>query len=81
MLGEVGGLSVREPQTNIVMVDIAIPGLTAADLAARLASRVLAYAIAAQRIRLLTHLDVTRAQCIEAAEIIAEVATQAKAAA
>jgi threonine aldolase len=81
MLGEVQGLSVSEPQTNIVMADIAFPGLTAAELAQRLAPRVLCYAIAAQRIRLLTHLDVTRARCIEAAEIIAETVGGAKAAA
>lgn len=81
MLGEVQGLAIVEPQTNIVMADITLPGLTAAELVARLAPQVLAYAIAAQRVRLLTHLDVSRAQCIEAAEIIADAVSSTRAAA
>lgn len=81
MLGEVQGLSIVEPQTNIVMADVTTPGLTAAELVARIAPRVLGYAIAPQRVRLLTHLDVSRAQCIEAAEIIAEALGAARASA
>lgn len=66
-LGSHPAFSVVQPETNIVMVDIAAP-LSAAQLAAELKERgVLVYAIGPQRIRVVTHLDVGAAQCAEAA--------------
>jgi hypothetical protein len=50
------------------MVDVVEP-FSAVDLAVALKARdVLVYAIGPQRIRVVTHLDVSAAQCAEAAE-------------
>ena len=61
-------------QTNIVMVDLA-PGLpSAAELAAALTARgIHTLPFGPRRLRLVTHLDVTRAACERAADSIAEV--------
>ncbi|HVR62650.1 MAG TPA: GntG family PLP-dependent aldolase [Polyangia bacterium] len=68
------GLSVEPPPSNIVMVDLGahLPG--AAALSERLGARgVLCFPFGARRLRLVTHLDVSRAQCEQAAEIFADV--------
>ena len=60
--------------TNIVMIDVE-PPLSAEALVARAAARgLLFYPVGKQRIRLVTHLDVDRAACTRACEILAEVA-------
>jgi threonine aldolase len=63
------------PQSNIVMVDVE-DGVAAADLAQLLNDdyQVWAIAIGPQRIRAVTHLDVTRDQCEEAGKAFAAAA-------
>ncbi len=57
-------------QTNIVMLDL--ESIDAADAVARLRDRgVLCLAPGPRRLRLVTHLDVDRAACERAADIIA----------
>ncbi len=76
-LSSVPGLSINleSVQTNIILVDIA-PHATkvAADaaVAALRASGVLCLAVGPRRLRLVTHLDVDRAACDRAADIIAQ---------
>lgn len=61
--------------TNIVMVDLMDENLDAHDLAARAAERGLGVgAMSARRVRLVTHLDVDRAACTRAVEILAALA-------
>jgi len=65
-------LDLATVETNIVIFGL-IAGLGAADLVARLKSRgVLVSAIGPATIRLVTHLDVSRAQCIDAAQALTE---------
>ena len=57
--------------TNIVVMELTAPRVTAADLLARLAARgVRLSGVGARRVRAVTHLDVTRAQVEEAADIV-----------
>lgn len=73
-LAALPGLSVEAPPSNIVMVDLAasLPG--AALLSQRLGARgVLCFPFGARRLRLVTHLDVSRAQCERSARIVADV--------
>ena len=66
------GLDPVKIQTNIVIFDIARTGLAPADFLARLQERgVLAGSIGGTRIRLVTHLDVSREDCVQAGEAIA----------
>ena len=59
-------------QTNIVIFDIAKAGLTPADFLARLkSSGILAGSVGGTRIRLVTHYDVSREDCVRAADAIA----------
>jgi threonine aldolase len=63
---------INKPQTNIVIFDIARTGLEPADFLARLKSTgILAGSVGGSRIRLVTHYDVSREDCIRAAEAIA----------
>jgi threonine aldolase len=56
---EIDGLKPLEPETNILMIDISRPNLSAGDLAARLAERgVMLIATGPARLRLVTHFDV-----------------------
>ena len=67
------GVDVARVETNIVMVDVAEP-LVAAELAVACAAEgVRCSAFAPNRLRLITHLDVDRAACERAAEVIAQV--------
>jgi threonine aldolase len=61
-------------QTNIVIFSVKPSGLSSADFLARIASLgVLAVPVDADRVRMVTHLDVTRADIEKAAEIVASV--------
>ena len=61
-------------QTNIVIFDISGLGIITAELSRDLQTRgILANGIDATRMRMLTHRDVTRDQCLRAASIFAEV--------
>jgi|SRR5579872_5750201 len=72
MMAERIGLDPAKIQTNIVIFDIAKTGLTPTEFLARLkASGVLAGSVGGSRIRLVTHYDVSREDCIRAAEAIA----------
>lgn len=67
-------------QTNIVIFDISALGLSTQDFSAHLKSRgVLSNGIDANRMRIVTHLDVSRDDCEFAAEALAAVASQSKA--
>ncbi|HTM21472.1 MAG TPA: beta-eliminating lyase-related protein, partial [Kofleriaceae bacterium] len=58
--------------TNIVMVDVAPEVGGAADLAARAGERgLLFFAVGPARVRLVTHLDVDRAACTRAVDVLA----------
>ena len=62
-------------RTNIVIFDIAGTGIGIADFTARLKSRgVLAAGVGGLRMRVVTHFDVTREDCLRAAEAIEHVA-------
>ena len=72
LMAERIGLDPARIQTNIVIFDIAKTGLAPADFLARLKEQgVLAGSIGGTRIRLVTHLDVSREDCIRAAGTIA----------
>ena len=75
-LAEIPGLSVTPPETNIVMVEI-LAGPTAAELAARLRRRGVLVAPAgagteARKLRLVTHLDVSREDILRTIELFWE---------
>lgn len=58
-LAQLPGITITPPETNIVMIDIARPGLDAASVLARLEARgVLMSQFGPHRIRAVTHLDV-----------------------
>jgi threonine aldolase len=64
-------------QTNIVIFDISRLGLSTAEFSSELRSQgLLANGIAENRMRLVTHLDVSHGDCIRAAEILTRVATK-----
>jgi threonine aldolase len=63
-------------QTNIVIFSVEELGFSASEFSRQLKGRgVLANAISGRHVRLVTHFDVSRRQCIEAAEIISQLAT------
>jgi len=80
-LSQIPGIRIpHRVETNVVVFDVAATGIDPADFSARLKSRgVLINKINATQLRLLTHNDVTRADCERAAEILAEVAAAATA--
>ena len=68
------GLACHTPQTNIVVIDVAAPGLLAEQVAAAFQQAgVLMYAIGPRRMRAVTHLDVSREQCRHAGGVIQDV--------
>ena len=81
-LAQMAGISVpHQVQTNIVIFDISGTGLTTQEFSARLKSRgVLINGVNATEMRLVTHFDVTRADCETALTALAEVAAGAVAA-
>jgi threonine aldolase len=75
-LAELPGVAIDPDrvQTNIVIFDIGGNGLSAGEFCARLKSRgVLASGVGGTRIRLVTHYDVSRADCEHAVEEIGNV--------
>lgn len=67
------GVRLDPPDTNIVIFDVEPPLPLAADLVSAARERgLLFFAIAPRRIRLVTHLDVTRDDCRRAADILGE---------
>jgi len=69
-------LNLDEVETNIVFFELESPGLTAAELVNRLkAAGVLMYALGPNRIRAVTHLDVTTPMIERAAQAIAAALT------
>jgi threonine aldolase len=68
----------HEVQTNIVIFDVAGTGLPGAEMSARLKARgVRINAVRGTVMRLVTHLDVNRADCERAADALAELAVGA----
>ena len=73
-LAQIEGITVEEPDTNLVFFDTRATGITADDLAARARARGVSFStMGAYRGRACTHLDVTRAQIEEAITVIREV--------
>lgn len=75
-LAELDGLSIdpSKVQTNVVFLEVTRPGMTAYDVSRALKERnVLANAVDEARIRMLTHHDVTREDCLLAAREIREI--------
>ncbi|HTT12465.1 MAG TPA: low specificity L-threonine aldolase [Burkholderiaceae bacterium] len=65
-------------QTNIIVFGLAADAPDAATVVARARERgVLVFAFGARTVRAVTHLDVTRAQCERAAEVLVEVIEEA----
>lgn len=80
-LARVGGIKIASDkvQTNILMCEVSGTGMTSYELAQRLATRnVLASGFGPQLIRFVTHLDVSRAQCKQALDIIASTCAKAQ---
>lgn len=64
-------------RTNIVIFDISALGITTAELSRELQSQsILANGVGDKRMRIVTHLDVSRADCERAADVLAEVITR-----
>ncbi len=78
-LSRMAGITVpHHVQTNIVVFDIAGTGLTTAEFSARLKTRgILINGIGGTRMRLVTHMDASRADCERALTALAEVAAGA----
>lgn len=71
----VEGLAVEQPETNMVFIDVAATGLPAEEFNARLAAHGVRVSIqGATRLRAVTHLDVSRAQILAAADAMRSVA-------
>ena len=72
-LAEIPGLKI-EPEkvkTNIIIFDVSGIGITANELLGRLrAQKVIGSAINASVVRMVTHMDVSREDCLQAAEVV-----------
>jgi len=74
-LAKIHGISVKKPQTNIVIVDVSGTGIPAAEFSAKLKSKgVLMNGVSPTQLRLVTHYDVDREGVELAVRAIAEVA-------
>jgi len=70
-LAELPGVTVTQPETNIVFFDVAGTGRTAVDVVAEFkAAGVLMNAMGPTAVRAVTHYDVSRADCDKAMEIV-----------
>jgi threonine aldolase len=70
-LAQIEGITVEEPQTNLVFFDTTGTGLTAAELAGRVRQQGVSFSVnKTYRGRACTHLDVSRAQIDEAVGVI-----------
>jgi threonine aldolase len=66
-LAQIEGITVEEPETNLVFFDTSGTGMTASDIAARARALGISFSLSGKyRIRACTHLDVSRAQVEEA---------------
>ena len=64
-------------RTNIVIFDLSAAGATAAELSRELETHgILANGVGEKRMRIVTHLDVSRADCERAADVLAELMTR-----
>jgi threonine aldolase len=73
-LRTLAGVRLDPPDTNIVIFDVDPPQPPAADLVSAARERgLLFFAIAPRRIRIVTHLDVTAADCQKAADVLGEI--------
>jgi threonine aldolase len=73
-LGQIAGLAVQSPQTNLVFIDCAETGQTAEALAAQLrAEGVLISVMGRTRLRACTHLDVAAADVTETVAILSRI--------
>jgi threonine aldolase len=74
LAGEIPGLSVVAPETNIIMFDVVEADLDSAAIVAGLAARgVLMVMFTTRRFRAVTHLDVDDAAVVRAADALADV--------
>jgi threonine aldolase len=70
-------LAATSVQTNILIFDISASGMSTAEFSKELKTRgVLANGVDARRLRMVTHADVSRADCESAADAIAEVVAE-----
>jgi threonine aldolase len=72
-LAEIDGISIdpQKVRTNILFIAVTRPGVTAYQVSAALKERgVLANAVDENRIRMLTHHDVSREDCLTAAQAV-----------
>ncbi|HEX2166235.1 MAG TPA: GntG family PLP-dependent aldolase [Longimicrobiales bacterium] len=77
LIADVEGVQVLEPETNIVMIDIVRPDVSAAELVDGLKQRgVLMTVFTAKRVRAVTHLDVSDAAVERAAEALRDAVRQ-----
>ena len=68
------GINPEKVKTNIVIFDVSATGMTSDEILRRLRDQnVIGSAVSDSIVRLLTHMDVTRADCEQAAEIIRQV--------
>lgn len=75
-LAQINGISIDpgKVSTNILVFDISKTGMNADDFNQKLALRnVLAYAIGPEQMRFVTHLDVSREDCLRTLEVVKEV--------
>jgi threonine aldolase len=72
ILSNTPGISTQTPPSNIVMLDIMAQGVSAQQLADAVAHEVWLLPIGPQRLRAVTHLDVSREDCQRAGEILAQ---------
>ena len=83
-LAQIPGIKIDPAKvvTNILFFDVSASGMTGFDISKQLAARgVLANASTAQRIRMVTHLDVDRAGCERALQVLHEIVAPRRAAA
>jgi len=74
VLGQIPGVTASDPQTNIVMVDVSGIGAAAPDISVRLKQEgLLMNSISPTVLRAVTHFDVSRADCEQAAQRFAGV--------
>lgn len=79
VLAQVNGIGIdpANVETNIIVFDVGATGWTAPDVSARLLEQGIRIgALSATTMRAVTHLDVTRAQVLEAAETFAAIVRQ-----
>lgn len=69
-LAQIPGVTVQDPDTNLVFFDISGTGVGLTELQQKLAEQAVWVSVLSGRIRACTHLDVSRAQVEEAAEVI-----------